>query len=179
VLAAAVLVGTGLALTTTSRTGNGAPGDPPVDVKVVNGSGAPVPVYDHPKITVFATKDFTLAGNGTQGAALYEVPAGKRLILEHVSALAIAPSTSDIQLPRILVTGGPGLQNHFLAWTQQPANPAFKAYSLSQPIRMYISAGSTVSIQCGFNAASGEQGNAVGAISGYLVNMPVREIAVD
>ena len=119
------------------------------------------------------TVSCNIAAGQTTCNAQKDLPAGKRIVLEHVSARVTAPSGQTIQV--YISTSSPNLPSgttalrHFLVLTP---NSSGTYYFASQPIRMYGTIGSYVLIHGQRNIYPG---GAPGAIqydlyfSGYLL----------
>jgi hypothetical protein len=112
---------------------------------------------------------------------LFTVPAGKRLVIEYVSADIQAANSQCVTAPRYSLrttTGGVAL-NHFFhseltGTLGAAANEATRAYGLSQQTRIYADPNTQVTLDiltdafpsCGFMVNDGIH------VSGYLVDVP-------
>jgi hypothetical protein len=136
--------------------------------------------------------DSTLAGNGTLASPLgvasplmvrdldnparqpfqveldqttfaFSVPAGKRLVIEFVSARAnSAPGFSLLSINVVTTVGGVTLQHPFVP-VFVGKNGVDNSYTVSQPTRLYADPGTTVDITLGSGTV---------ILSGYFVDVP-------
>ena len=159
-------------LTTGSPTpGFGAPPENPKDVNVVNtpsivdvnGPSQVAPYHE----LVNAGFDGGLVAIGE----LPEVPAGKRLVVEHVSILGQVPGGSGQEMVATLqIMAGPLVfQQHPLILHRQGTTSGADHHNASQPMRLLVDAGDNVRFVLNRSAAVGNFGGVV-AVSGYLVN---------
>jgi hypothetical protein len=145
-------------------------------VTVVNTTDDPVPVQDvnnamHP---VQAKKDFTIiAGNQLKDVALFEVPSGKRLVIEYFSCWSqLVPGSSA--LFSILTEVGSVTVRHYLPLTlPAPSVPLVQsAVAAGQQVRLYANPETKVSVRADIlNDAPFDISNSC-QISGYLVDVP-------
>src|SRR5262249_37035469 len=152
------------------------------NVKVQNDSSAPVPVQDvsKPKQTPFqVNQNFgaTPFADGTRVSALITVPAGKRLVIEHVSARAQTPvgNPTPVVLFSISTTLGGVSVEHFLNVPQgfvfncsNCPNGVLTHDVVSQEIKLYSDAGPTVQLTVLSAFQSGQTYDINVAITGYL-----------
>ena len=143
----------------------------PAEVVVVNEPAKPVPV------SINETQPFQAAAGTTQlsgnagSLTLATVPAGKRLVIEYVSAGGQVPPGQFVELFNIsTATDFNGTVVHDLIVLSQP--PAFNGDSVAracQQLRLYASSGTTVRV---FFRRSSPAGTASfhATISGYLVD---------
>lgn len=178
--------------------GNSQNAPPAFDVKVINSPSQPVPVTG--TVSVSNLGDSPLPVRDVDNPAsqplqaniievppqipnpvLFTVPAGKRLVIEYVSADIQAASSQCVTAPRYVLrttTGGVAL-NHFFnseftGTLGAAANEATKAYGLSQQTRIYADPNTQVTLDirtdafpsCGFMVNDGIH------VSGYLVDVP-------
>ena len=155
---------------------------PPKDVVVVNAPTAPIPVtiqknFDNPALQPF--QQF-LAGAMDDGELnmgdelAVTVPAGKRLVIETVSAIVTTGAGQNVRI-RVDATAG-GAAAHHLTVSKEPWQASFDHTGI-QSGRMYADPGTTVYIRVVRDQSTGiAVVNA--AISGYFVNVPENERAV-
>jgi len=101
------------------------------------------------------------------------VPAGKQLVIEHVSVITTLPVGQKLLIASVQpFVGGMGT-GHFLTVIAQGTNAAGTAdYSVaSQDIRLYADPGLPISFHAERNGTAGT-GSVTFEISGYLINMP-------
>lgn len=100
----------------------------------------------------------------------FTVPAGKRLVIEHVSLLCVAPTGQKLRV-RIDATAG-GSAFHQLPLANEGSFQGGKDdHKASQQTRIYADGGTEVYFRVARNSASGVAGvNA--SVSGYLVDVP-------
>ena len=113
--------------------------------------------------------DFT-AGAPTASGNFAAVPAGKRLVVEHVSVYGGIPSGQKLFA---LITRENNT-NHAVVLHPQANFPAFGGtdyFSASEDMKLYFEAGSVPGAFANRNFTTGS-GNLIFAISGYLVDMP-------
>jgi hypothetical protein len=114
--------------------------------------------------------DFVLAPGAREDNATFVVPAGKRLVIEHFSAIAQGP-TGQRYLAWVRTTvNAVTPSGTYLVFSQQMAAGGVDVYTATQPMRVYADPGTTVYVFfsrgfddtgfCSFNAA----------ISGYFVD---------
>lgn len=154
--------------------GNSGNAPPTLDVNVVN----------TPRVVVANTPDETaeaayvpLAGQWalesfSAASDTYIVPAGKRLVIEHVSSFAeLHPGQAQTYI-LLRVTQGTASFQHFLEVTQPIAFTLTQAFaSSSQPLRLYVDAGEAVQAVSGRNSNE-NVGYFSMQVSGYLVDVP-------
>lgn len=165
--------------------GQGQPNGP--NVRVINSSAEPVPVVgevtvaslpaveldtttplqvfdvDNPAFQPFQIH-FPL---GTDSPQL-TVPAGKRLVIEHVTGNAF--SSGDVFWMAVLTTAGGEFASHLFPMTKVGVAPSGNnVYVASAQTRIYADPGTNVSIQ---PDAIGPPSQRFSSISGYLVDVP-------
>ena len=149
------------------------------DVNVVNTPS--VSDADNPARQPFqAVVTGVLSASGDTGnVPITTVPAGKRLIIEHVSVFCFAQTGQRIFLASIGVAlqnayNGANL-NHYLTLSPQGSNGFdLDFYTASEQVRLYADPGTQVFVDAAGNppSASGLPSSAHFAISGYLVDVP-------
>lgn len=124
-----------------------------------------------------ASGNFTDGFAGTGPVPITQVPAGKRLIIEHVSVFGSTPLGQKLILASIGVTqqnansGQPVL--HYLVINSAGSDAFAARYSCSQMVRLYADPGTIVSLSAQRDATAGTLFGAVAyAISGYFINVP-------
>lgn len=154
--------------------GNSNNAPPPSNVNVVNPATNPVLVRDVDRPTEQPYRDtveITMAFDDTGSTgALDPVPAGKCLVVEYATAHANLPAGQVAKVA--LVVGMIRYELPFIpqgTWGFPPAVRTFLAGS--EPVRLYVNAGETVSVAT--ERSSGDGGAFVRvSISGHLVNVP-------
>ncbi|HEX4587447.1 MAG TPA: hypothetical protein VH185_05705 [Mycobacterium sp.] len=110
-----------------------------------------------------------------QGVFFNEVPAGKRLVIEHVSVRAELPPGQKARASILVSLKGSRVSHSLVMVSQgtvigQPTNRA--AFFASQPMRLYTDAGQGAwGVTVERDAAVG-LGVAYASISGYFVDVP-------
>jgi hypothetical protein len=162
------------------------------DVKVVNTSSQPVPVavtntptvklasdpnyptfvrdVDNPARQAFQDRlTFNLADGFSEVCMpIAVVPAGKRLVIEYVSARVSLPGGQKLRGVQLFNNLNGDFAYHYL----MPApTGAFNEYVVGQPLRLYADANTQVSI-CASRDLSAGTAQVLATISGYLVDMP-------
>ncbi len=102
--------------------------------------------------------------------ATFTVPAGKRLVIEHFSALAQGPQGQRYLAWVSTTLNGVTPVGNFLVFTQQTTNVSGDTYTATQPMRVYADPGTTVRVTFsrGFDDTGGATFDA--NISGYFVD---------
>jgi hypothetical protein len=116
---------------------------------------------------------FTGFNGASSGGIIYTVPAGRRLVIENVSAMCAAPPTEKVYRAYVHATNGGGSVSHHLtpAYMGPDANPNFHINIVNWSGRLYADAGA---VQVG----ALKSGNSTGSytcyytISGYLITVP-------
>lgn len=152
------------------------------NVVVTNSPAQPVPTKDqnNPAYQPFQWQGPVLAGVGLEyGTAIFNVPAGKRLVVEQISALVRITSGVSGQIPQLdLNTIASNVQANtfvpmFFAGNSTPLSVSFIA---AQPIRMYGDPGSqiVVEVKRSLDINGTWTGNLIAnvTLTGYLVNIP-------
>ena len=159
-------------LTTWSPTpGFGAPPENPKDVNVVNTptivdvNGPSLVTPYHQKVNIGFEEGLVAISD------LPDVPAGKRLVVEHVSVLGQLPPGSGQEMVAVLqIMAGPlAIQQHPLILYRQGTTFGSDHHNVSQAMRLLVDAGDSVRVVLNRSAAVGSFGG-VFAVSGYLVN---------
>jgi hypothetical protein len=153
------------------------------NVRVQNDSTAPVPVQDisKPKQTPFQSSQnfgpFPFATGNTTVSVAVLVPSGKRLVIEQISAQAsnsFTTQNSFVQFTVSTTVAGVSVQ-HFLEapqvfnFTCQTCDNQNQSHNvLSQQVKFYADAGSTVQLTAMAEIATGGVTDVNFVISGYL-----------
>ena len=108
------------------------------------------------------------------GSEQYAVPEGKRLVIEHVSALVnLNPSDRLTSAALVMYTpSGVTFGYHYLPVPAGVSNEPVgnnMVYSISQPLRMYLDAGYKYKCQTIRNTSVSGNISAVCMVSGYLI----------
>ena len=125
---------------------------------------------DNPAQQPFQTRlDFDSTTTNSEGT--FVVPAGKRLVLENVSAETFSGPMSGVEVYVVTrIAGQPVL--HDVGFADKPIDGVL--FMPIVPVRLYADGGSTVSVGV-IRGGSLPPGSAVGNVvhlSGYLVNVP-------
>ena len=150
------------------------------NVVVTNTAAQPVPVKDqnNPAYQPFQWSGFVGAPAGSwYGTASFQVPAGKRLVVEQISALVAITGGASGQIPRLdLNTAAPNPQVNtfvpmFFVGSQANLSVSFVA---AQPIRAYADGSVLVEVARSQDTNGGFSGTLSGNVTviGYLVNIP-------
>lgn len=132
------------------------------------GAGAASAQPFHHQVTI------SIPVNAMGGSAWINVPAGKRLVIEHVSMMALLTTGSGQNVSAWLYTDtGGAAWRHFLAPAQNVGNPfgapsatSSDAFVTSHPIRLYADPGTRVGVSVGRHGPRNSAGTAVISISG-------------
>ena len=116
---------------------------------------------------------FTGFGGASSGGTVYTVPAGKRLIIENVSAFCTTAPNEKVYRANVSFSNGGGNVTHHLipTYTGPDANPSFHTNLVNWSGRLYADAGAVQFGAFRNGTAAGPYGCYV-AISGYLVTVP-------
>ena len=178
--------------------GQGKQAPPPFDVKVINSPSEPVPVTGTVSVSNLGgaplpVRDVDNAARQPFQAKINEVvlspnpvfftvPAGKRLVIEYVSAdIEAAPQCPNAPRYALTTTAGGVTLEHFF-YTKDvgtlgtSVNDDTKAFGLSQQTRIYADPNTQVRLDirtgtfptCGFHL---NEGSGI-RVSGYLVDVP-------
>ena len=177
-------------------TTHAAPNTPPsASVTVVNTDANPVPVVQQGGVTLNGTVPVRAVDSSTAqpvvrgGAAtsstgigpvvdLYTVPAGKLLVVEHVSArLSVVPGVKVLfgdfrgQRGDLPFSTGEIVLLPVFTGTSEPRNPQKDIYLVSQPVKFYVAAGDHVI--AGFSQDLFDtEASVFCSFTGYLVDVP-------
>lgn len=116
---------------------------------------------------------FTGFNNTSSGAIIYTVPAGKRLVIENVSAMCTTSPTEKVYRANVYFNNaGGGVSHHLIpTYTGPDGNPNFHINLVNWTGRLYADAGAVQFGAFKNGTASGNYACYV-AISGYLVTVP-------
>ena len=116
---------------------------------------------------------FTGFNGAASGGIIYTVPAGKRLIIENLSAWCSTAPTEKVYRANVHFNNGGGAVSHHLipTYTGPDANPNFHGNLVSWSGRLYADAGAVQFGAFRNGTASGSYACYV-AISGYLITVP-------
>jgi hypothetical protein len=154
---------------------------PPSNVNVINTPSQPVPVAITGTPAVEVANDalyapYILQASATSSDTLttvtFDVPIGKRLIVETVSAQVDPGSQQEVRLTyNVKLTDGPfGLMLGFLQ--VQPTGPASFYYVTNQPLKMRVDRVSGQEITFSATHASSGSCSLIVTLYGYLVDLP-------
>jgi len=113
------------------------------------------------------------SGISLSGALTWNIPAGKILVVEHVSARALVNSGEKVTVSITCQSAGVGLSQHQLAMTSQGVFDLIDRLSGSSPLHCYT--GSNLIVTFLRNSTAGLGSLPVSAefsITGYLVDPP-------
>jgi hypothetical protein len=118
---------------------------------------------------------FPLTINGLDGSvnvsgSAYVVPAGKRLVIEQITASVGLPTPQWAQC-FIFVTSGGNTTRHFLRLDPPIVDAGFGYFYTTLSVRLYADPGTNVVLGLARNSSSGAWTGFLTA-SGYLVNLP-------
>ena len=151
--------------------GQGGNGPPTADVRVVNTPD--VRDADNPARQGFQQEvGVKVEEGGNTGLTDFEVPAGKRLIIEYVSAEVHTPAGQSCDV-RVGTFNNDTGRSHFFAATQVAPTNLGNDIMVSQMTRLYADPGTKVGVVVR-RVATSQAGSLQGvvSISGYLVNVP-------
>jgi hypothetical protein len=154
--------------------GNSGNVPPPSDVNVVNPATSPVLVRDVDRPTAQPYQDtveITMSFDDTAGTGVLDpVPAGKRLVVEYATARATLTAGQMAVVTLVLGT----IRYELPVIPQGTFGTSIFARTLlagSEPVRLYVNAGETLSVAT--ERTEGDGGASVRvSISGHLVNVP-------
>ena len=150
------------------------------NVVVTNTAAQPVPTKDqnNPAYQPFQWQGFvSVAAGSWYGTTTFQVPAGKRLVVEQISALVSITGGASGQIPRLdLNTAAPNPQvNTFvpLVFVGSQANLSVSFVAM-QPLRAYADGSVLVEVARSQDINGGFSGTLSGSVSviGHLVNIP-------
>jgi hypothetical protein len=126
---------------------------------------------------VFQTFQASFNGQSFVSTTAFTVPLGKRLVIEHISAVAnVTPTPRLISFSlRLIDSNNTFLGEHFLpipaGVSFDPVGSARVIYSLSQPFRMFVDAGQRVFFNAHLTGSSLTTNDRIACtMSGFLVN---------
>ena len=143
--------------------------NPVVPVEVSNADPIPVSLGEAETVQVNCQAN-TTAGELGAACSVFTVPAGKRLVVDHVSLNlpgTAVDSIFGVQLSIFPAAGGSSLFRHFLFGDRYPTG----GYVVSQPIRMYVEADQQIVAGFGRTDTASEMSGTF-ALSGHLVDAP-------
>jgi len=136
-------------------------------------AGAPDPAA---AVTAAASCPQPCSGTPFADLAVYTVPAGKRLVIEHVSGFARLPVGAQAILE--IVTAVDGTYLGGVKYSEQPVDhvlgpvtQAGNSFSVSSSLRLYADPGTTVTFHVDVETPNGTIDYALVRISGYLVDL--------
>jgi hypothetical protein len=102
--------------------------------------------------------------------AVFQVPAGKRLVIEYVSAMGNVPVGQRVQFVNVNTFSSGSLVFHYLRATEMGTSSATPGvgYIASEAVRFYADPGTQVRVAVNRNDGAGT-GTFTIAVSGYLV----------
>jgi hypothetical protein len=148
---------------------------PAAPVQVKNNTLQAIPIRDmgnNPQKAVAHIFTFSIP-NGTASnltTSAYHVPAGKRLVIEHVTASATAPNAIDLNLQISTILDGTSFFSDY-GHQHRMATPGGFRLSKSSPARLYADGGSWVQAKARVTPGQGIQ--VAACFYGYLVDMPL------
>jgi hypothetical protein len=157
-----------------------APATPNVNVvntPTVLVGNTPLPVFDvdNPASQPFqASAQFTMSGIGPVFSVTSDitvVPAGKMLVIEHVTFIGATGSPGKIGASISNSIAGPG-RTHWLVLTEQGALFGTPAFMANQPMRLYAGPGTTVRGHAFRSIDSIDASAGAFSISGHFVDIP-------
>lgn len=141
----------GLALALETRMAGAVPPGPPSNVEAFR-----------------RTLSLTLDRGAREAKSSFEIPRGKRLILEFATASVAAPASTRFRA-RVLTQGsGEDILDHRLGLAPGERPGTLQAV---QPLRAFADAGTTVTVALD-RPAFGEASAAVATLFGYLIDVP-------
>ena len=145
-------------------------------VQIGNTTGAPVPVFDvacgaRQPFQAFVVDGFQ-AGEGNVGdRASFTVPAGKRLVIEHVSFQEEVPAGQARRVRLDAVADGHPCKHHLLLAREPGFGGGTEDVKASQAVRAYADGGTSVVFRVARNSTLGVTSINI-SVSGYLVDTP-------
>ena len=110
-------------------------------------------------------------GSPSLGANAYQVPAGKRLVIEQVTGRVGIPSPQIIEASIVLTAGGLSNAQHFLRFDPPLPLNGDSEYYTTLPVRFYADPGTFVGLRVARYPTTGNWAVLI-TVSGYLVNLP-------
>lgn len=145
-------------------------------VVVTNTPSSPVPVrdVDNPARSPFeASLAFDMRDGVDNNQASFAVPAGKRLVIEFVTAIVRVPQGQSVIVlffAQIAPSGPPGI-GHVIVVTPQGVFNEDNNFMASQQMRVYADPWTQVIFEVSRNASAGLASGNV-SVTGYLVSVP-------
>jgi hypothetical protein len=102
-------------------------------------------------------------------AVVTTVPAGKRLVIEFVSALVFVPAAQHVV--ELSLQSPPGSYSHYLTPVPLGRNGLNDEFVASQSLRLYANAGQRVQVAVSRTGSNGPA-SALVSLSGVLVDVP-------
>lgn len=152
-------------------------------VTISNTTANPVPVNvqnqvgtksaDNPDFQPFDTSHSNSTGNSDQLTFSFDVPAGKRLVIEFVTAYASVPPGQNIWFLTVQTTTPDGATAHYIPVVAQGADVGGNSrFSAAQQTKMFAEAGTDhVGVAIARNSSTGSM-SAGCSISGHLIDVP-------
>jgi hypothetical protein len=143
----------------------------PAEVVVVNTPAEVIPVSINEPEPFQAAANVTQLSGANAGVLTFPtVPAGKRLVIEYVTASGQVPPGQFVELLNVSTTSGNGAVTHnLLVFAQPPAGNGDTVARAAQQVKLYANDGTSVKVI--FRRSSPAGVAFFGAtISGYLVN---------
>jgi hypothetical protein len=109
-------------------------------------------------------------GQASFGAS-FNVPIGKRLVVEDVSSQITLPAGQGVRSDCATTTAPDGQVVHFLVLASQGTFGSLVTFAANDAMRLYADGGSTVRCE-GFRGSGAGLGQAIWTFSGYLVDAP-------
>jgi hypothetical protein len=112
-------------------------------------------------------------GGAGQGGIIYTVPAGKRLVIEQVSAIFLLPigqKAATLSIETSPQAGGDKIP-HQMSWFFAGDQGAFAAFHSGQLMKLYAAPNTVVVVNANRDSFTGDA-SCTFYISGYLVNLP-------
>ena len=141
----------------------------PLNVNVVNTEAAPVPVLH---VSNLATQSFQRVLTSTNDE--FAVPAGKLLVIEHVSGYAsnATASTCTFVDVRVRTTTQGQTASHYFVPTPTATTGGVPVFAFSQEARLYADSGTAVGLNYGKDGGTPCSPFLTVTISGHLVDVP-------
>lgn len=146
----------------------------PTDVRVINGPDQAVPVRNvEREVRQPFQRQFALDWqDGVDLAeAEYQVPAGKRLVVEYASFWAYLPPNGQTVFVRIVTSVSGSQAFHTIALQKREDYGVLKQFDGAHLVHLHADPGSTVRVSAGRLPFTG-LANAGLTLSGYLVDVP-------
>ncbi len=142
----------------------------PQKVKVVNGENKPVPVYDVVKQEPYQWEQMNVEFVGLSATTSFFVPAGKRLVIEHVSGTALIDTEGEVVEFLVATTTNDMYATHRLSFFSIGSAGGFtKGYTVSQRMTLYADSNTDVVFYAHRNLPG--LGAMHVSVSGYLVDL--------